>query len=70
MASVCCSFVTGSLGFIITTNRRYHRNINSAHAPLNREDGAYLQLRQKKRPLISDHIKRPLVAAFSFITVW
>ena len=61
---------------IITTNRRYHQrlcleawHINSAHAPLNRDDGgllpdAYLHLVRKKRPLISDHIKGPLVAAF------
>ena len=59
---------------IITTNRRYHQrlcleawHINSAHAPLNRDDGgllpdAYLHL-SEKRPLISDHIKGPLVAA-------
>ena len=45
---------------IITTNRRYHqrlcleaRHINSAHAPLNRDDGgllpdAYLHLVRKK----------------------
>ena len=44
-------------------------HINSAHAPLNRDDGgllphAYLHLVRKKRPLISDHIKGPLVAAF------
>ena len=43
-------------------------HINSAHAPLNRDDGgllpdAYLHL-VRKRPLISDHIKGPLVAAF------
>ena len=61
---------------IITTNRRYHQclcleawHINSAHASLNRDDGgllphAYLHLVRKKRPLISDHIKEPLVAAF------
>ena len=61
---------------IITTNRRYHQrlcleawHINSAHAPLNRDDGgllpdAYLHLVRKKRPLISDHIKEPLLAAF------
>ena len=61
---------------IITTNRRYHQrlcleawHINSAHAPLNRDDGgllpdAYLHLvRGKKRQLISDRIKGPLVAA-------
>ena len=46
--------------FIITTNRRYHQrlcleawHINSAHAPLNRDDGgllpdAYLHLVRKK----------------------
>ena len=61
---------------IITTNRRYHQrlcleawHINSAHALLNREDGgllpdAYLQLISKKRQLISDRLKGPLVAAF------
>ena len=61
---------------IITTNRRYHQrlcleawHINSAHALLNREDGgllpdAYLQLVSKKRQLISDRLKGPLVAAF------
>ena len=55
MASVRCSFVTGSLGFSITTNRRYHQrlrleawHINSAHASLNREDGAYLHFVRKK----------------------
>ena len=57
---------------IITTNRRYHQrlcleawHINSAHAPL-------LQVcfltpiytSSEKRPLISDNIKGPLVAAF------
>ena len=40
-----------------------------AHAPLNRDDGgllpdAYLHLVRKERPLISDHIEGPLVAAF------
>ena len=44
-------------------------HINSAHAPLNCDDDgllpdAYLHLIRKKRPLISDHIKGPLVAAF------
>ena len=60
---------------IITTNRRYHQrlcleawHINSAHTPLNCEDGnllpdAYLHLIRKK-VLISDHIKGPLVTAF------
>ena len=60
---------------IITTNRRYHQrlrlkawHINSAHAPLNRDDGgllpdAYLHLVRKKGQLISKHIKGPLVAA-------
>ena len=43
--------------------------INSAHAPLNRDDSglrpdAFLHLVRKKRQLISDHIKGPLVAAF------
>ena len=58
------------------SNRRYHQrlcleawHINSARAPLNRDDGglypdAYLHLVRKERHLISDHIKRPLVAAF------
>ena len=53
---------------IITTNRRYHQclfleawHINSAQAPLNRDDGglypdAYLHLVRKERHLISDHI--------------
>ena len=41
----------------------------SAHAPLNHDDGgllpdAYLHLVRKKRPLISDHIKGPLVTVF------
>ena len=61
---------------IITTNRRYQQcfcleawHINSAHAPLTRDDGgllpdAYLHLVRKKRQLISDHIKGPLLAAF------
>ena len=60
---------------IITTNRRYHQRLcleawhmNSAHALLNRDDGgllpdAYLHL-VRKRQLISDHVKGPLVAAF------
>ena len=60
---------------IITTNRRYHQRLcleawylNSAHAPLNHDDGgllldAYLHL-VRKRQLISDHIKELLVAAF------
>ena len=44
-------------------------HINSAYAPLNRDDGglladAYLHLVRKKRQLISDRIKGPLVAAF------
>ena len=111
MASVRCSFMTGSLGTwlkehqkavflckkensalwehtcltnhtigwdnskIITTNQRYHQrlcleawHIDYAHAPLNCEDGgllpdAYLHLVRKKA-LISDHIKGPLVTAF------
>ena len=71
-----CLQLGGIILKIITTNRRYHQrlcweawHINSAHAPLNREDGgllpdAYLHQVRKKRPLISDHIKGPLVAAF------
>ena len=55
-----------------TTNRRYHQrlcleawHINSAHAPLNRDDGGLLpDAPSEKRPLISYHIKGPLVAAF------
>ena len=61
----------------ITTNRRYHQclcleawHTNSAHAPLNRDDNdllpdAYLHLVRKIRQLSSDHIKGPLVAAFT-----
>ena len=60
---------------IITTNRCYHLrlcleawHINSAHSPLNRDDGgllpdAYLHL-VRTRQLISDRIKGSLVAAF------
>ena len=71
----CCSHTIGwDNSKIITTNRCYHQrlcleawHINSAHVPLNRDDGgllpdAYLHL-VRKRPLISDHIKGPLVAA-------
>ena len=59
---------------IITTNRRYRKHlcleawhINSAHTPLNRDDGgllpnAYLHLVRKKGQLISERIKGPLVA--------
>ena len=59
---------------IITTYRRYHQrlcleasHVNSAYAPLNRADDgllpdAYLHL-VRKRQLISDRIKGPLVAA-------
>ena len=65
---------------IITTNWSYHQclcleawHMNSTHAPLNHDDGgllpnAYLHLarkKEKKRQLISDHIKGPLVATFS-----
>ena len=62
---------------IITTNRCYHqhlsleaRHINSAHAPLNRDDGgslpeAYLHLVRKKGQLISEHVKALLVATIS-----
>ena len=58
---------------IINTNRRYHqplcleaRHINSAHAPLNRDDDslrpdAYLRFVRKKG---SERKKGPLVAAF------
>ena len=61
---------------IITTNRRYHQrlwleawHVNSAYAPLNRDDGgllpdAYLHLVRKKGQLISKRIKGPLLAAF------
>ena len=60
---------------IITTNRRYHQHlcleawhINSVHAPLNRDDGSLLPeaiyTSSEKRPLLSDHIKGPLVAVF------
>ena len=60
---------------IITTNRCYHLrlcleawHINSAHSPLNRDDGgllpdAYLHL-VRTRQLISERIKGSLVAAF------
>ena len=60
---------------IITTNWCYHLrlcleawHINSAHSPLNRDDGgllpdAYLHL-VRTRQLISDRIKGSLVAAF------
>ena len=67
----------GSIGWnnskIINTNRRYHqplcleaRHINSAHAPLNRDDDslrpdAYLRFVRKKG---SECKKGPLVAAF------
>ena len=45
-------------------------NFNSAHAPLNRDEGGflpddYLHLVRKKKQKISDHIKRTLVAGFS-----
>ena len=55
---------------------RYHQrlcleawHINSAHTPLNRDDGgllpdAYLHLVKKKVQLISERIKGPLVTAF------
>ena len=53
---------------IITTNRRYRQrlclvawHINSAHAPLNRDNGGLLP---DAYLLISDHIKGPLVVAF------
>ena len=60
---------------IITTNRCYHqrlcleaRHINSAHAPLNRDDGGLLPdayfTSSEKRQLICYRIKGPLVAAF------
>ena len=57
---------------IIPTNRRYHRrlwsddwHINSAHAPLNRDDlkDAYLHLVRKKGKVISERIKRLLHTA-------
>ena len=44
-----------------------HR-LNSAHAPLNRDDGGCfltpIYTSSEKRPLISYHIKGPLVAEF------
>ena len=60
---------------IITTNRRYHQrlcleawHITSAHAPLNRDQAVCLltpiYTSSEKRPLISDHLIGPLVAAF------
>ena len=61
---------------IITTNQCYHQwlcleawHINSTHAPLNHNDGdllpdTYLHLVRKKRQLIGDCIKGPLVAVF------
>ena len=57
---------------IIPTNRRYHRrlwsddwHINSAHAPLNRDDlkDAYLHLVRKKGKVINERIKRLLHTA-------
>ena len=63
---------------IITTNRRYHQrlcleawHINSAHAPLNRDDGgllpdAYLHLVRKKTQLISE---RMFIGLSSFMNV-
>ena len=55
---------------IITTNRCYHLrlcleawHINSAHSPLNRDDGGLLP-DVRTRQLISDRIKGSLVAAF------
>lgn len=62
----------------MTTNRRYHKrlcleawNINSTHAPLNRNNGgllldAYVHHVRKKGQLIrvtSEHTREPLVAA-------
>ena len=60
---------------IITTNRRYHQrlcleawHIYSAHAPLYRDQAVclltHIYTSSEKRPIISDHLKGPLVAAF------
>ena len=60
---------------IITTNRRYHQRLcleawhtNSTHTPLNIDDGGLLPdanlLFVRKRQLISERTKGPVVAAF------